>query len=343
MNKKTKNIVSNVCVVAAIVVALGYVVSRFVHFGRVEFTDNAQVRRHISPLNSRVQGYVKEVRFEDFQHVRKGDTLVVIDNTDFLLQLAQAEAALASARSGTRTASASVSTMANNVAVSDAQIAEAKANLDNAERNFRRFEELFRQNACTAQERDNVETAFLSAKARYEALLQSKQTTRLAVNEQSQRVEQTESSVKVAEAALDVARQNLRYTVITAPADGIVGKKEISEGQLVQPGQTLASLVWDDEVWIVANFRETQLQNIKVGCEVSITVDALRGTEIKGRVERLSNATGAAFSMIPQDNATGNFVKVEQRVPVRISLEGNSPEVLSRLKAGLNAECQVTY
>lgn len=342
MTKKTKNIVSNVCAVVAMVTALVYVVSRFVHWG-AEYTDNAQVCRHISPVNSRVQGYVKEICFEDFQHVHKGDTLVVIDNTDHQLAVAQAQAALISAQSGTQTAEAGVRTGRNNISVSDAQIAEAEANLINAKRNYERFEQLYSQNACTQQERDNMLTAYKAGEARYESLLRAKKTAESSVREQTDRVTQTKTAALVAEAALNMAMQNLSYTVVTAPADGILGRKEISEGQLVQPGQTLCSLVWDEDVWVIANFRETQLEHISVGSDVEITVDALPGKKIAGKVERLSNATGAAFSMIPQDNATGNFVKVEQRVPVRISLDGNDVADLGLLKAGLNVECKVNY
>lgn len=343
MTRTTKNILSNTFIVAALIMAFAFVVTRFVHLGKVEFTDNAKVCRHISPVNSRVRGYIKEIRFADFQHVSKGDTLVIIDNTDFLLELARAEAGYATAVSGTKTAGAGVSTQANNISVNEAQITEAKVHLANAERNYQRFEELYRQKACTQQERDNMLAAYESQKAHYDALVRSKATTRLAVDEQSQRLQQSETSAKVAEAALNLAKQNLKYTVITAPADGIVGKKEIVEGQLIQPGQTLLSLVWDNEVWITANFRETQLENIHVGNDVEIRVDALNGATVKGKVERLSGATGAAFSMIPQDNATGNFVKVEQRVPVRISLEGTSKETIKMLQAGLNVECEVRY
>lgn len=125
-----------------------------------------------------------------------------------------------------------------------------------------------------------------------------------------------------------------------ATADGVVGKKNIHEGQLVQPGQALVDIVDDSELWVVANYRETQLPGIKLGDKVKIVVDAVPGVEYEGTVERISDATGSAFSMIPQDNATGNFVKVEQRIPVRIHLGGDRKK-LSSLRAGMNVECTV--
>ena len=136
---------------------------------------------------------------------------------------------------------------------------------------------------------------------------------------------------------------NLSYTVIIATADGVLGRKNIHEGQLIQPGQTIVDIVDSKDLWIVANYRETQLPHIKVGAKVKIKADAVPDVEYEGVVERISDATGSAYSLIPQDNATGNFVKVEQRVPVRISLEGNKLENVAKLRAGLNVECEIKY
>ena len=145
----------------------------------------------------------------------------------------------------------------------------------------------------------------------------------------------------MARAAVDLARLNLSYTVIVATCDGVTGHKDIHEGQLVLPGQTMVNIVDNGDLWVIANYRETQLPNIRVGAGVTFTADAVPGIVYKGVVESISDATGAAFSMIPQDNATGNFVKVEQRVPVRIRLQGNDAGDVSRLRAGLNVECEV--
>ena len=161
--------------------------------------------------------------------------------------------------------------------------------------------------------------------------------------EQTHRLGQNEAAVRLAQAAVDLARLNLSYTVIVATCDGVTGRKDIHEGQLVQPGQTMVDIVDNGDLWVIANYRETQLQNIKEGAEVTFTADAVPGIIYKGVVESISDATGAAFSLIPQDNATGNFVKVEQRVPVRIRLQGNDADKVSRLRAGLNVECKVKY
>ncbi len=162
--------------------------------------------------------------------------------------------------------------------------------------------------------------------------------------EQTQRLEQTEAGIKLAEAALELARLNLSYTVILAPCDGITGRKDIQEGQLIQPGQTLVDIVDANSKWIVANYKETQTAHIAEGQPVDIEVDAVPGVVFRGIVRSISGATGASFSLFAQDNSAGNFVKVEQRIPVRIEFSPeNRPEDMERLRAGMNVECLVNY
>ena len=162
--------------------------------------------------------------------------------------------------------------------------------------------------------------------------------------EQAQRLEQNEANVKLAEAALNLARLNLSYTVILATTDGVTGRKNIHEGELVQPGQTMVNLVDVNEKWVIANYKERQTTRMEEGQMVEIEVDAIPGVRFEGRVASISEATGASFALIPQDNSAGNFVKVEQRIPVRIEFTGrNRPEDMSRLRAGMNVECKVNY
>lgn len=340
LTRKAKKQIYNTVVIALLAVGLVYVCSRFIHLG-VEYTDNAQVRQHITPVNTRVQGFIKKIYFEEYQPVRKGDTLLVIEDTEFRLRLAQAEADLANALSGRRATSTGIATTQNNLRVSDAGIEEVRVQMQNAEREWHRYEKLLEQDAVTPQQYDQVHTAYEAIKARYEQLLRAKQSTALTRDEQTHRLEQNEAGIRLAEAAVDLAKLNLSYTVIVATCDGVTGRKDIHEGQLVQPGQTMVDIVDGQDLWVIANYRETQLPHIHVGSEVMLTADAVPGVTYTGTVESISDATGAAFSLIPQDNATGNFVKVEQRVPVRISLKGNDVEKLSLLRAGLNVECKV--
>lgn len=341
--RKTKKVIYNTLILCFLIGGFAYICSRFIHLGNVEYTDNAQVKQHIVPINTRIPGFIQRICFDDFQEVKKGDTLVIIEDTEFRLRLAQAEADLANALAGKQATSAGIATTTNNLSVSDAGIREAKVQLENAQREFSRYEKLLKEDAVTRQQYDHVKTAYESANARFEQVSRAKQSTTLVKSEQTHRLGQNEASVKLAQAAVELARLNLSYTVIVATCDGITGRKEIQEGQLVQPGQTLVDLVDMDDMWVIANYRETQLSNIREGSAVEIKVDAVPDISYKGIVTTISRATGAAYSLIPQDNATGNFVKVEQRVPVRISLRENSLEDLKHLRAGLNVECKVKY
>lgn len=342
ITRKVKKLTYNTVIVCLLAAGLIYVCSRFFHPG-VEYTDNAQVKQHITPVNTRVQGFIQRICFDEYKPVRKGDTLVIIEDTEFRLRLAQAEADLANALAGQEATTAGIATTQNNLSVNDAGIAEVRVQLENARRELERYKKLLAEDAVTRQQYDNIATAYEATKARYEQVSRVKHSTSLTKNEQTHRLGQNEAAVRLAQAAVELARLNLSYTVITATCDGVTGRKDIHEGQLVQPGQTMVDIVDGTDLWVIANYRETQLPNIHEGDRVTLTADAVPGITSTGTVESISDATGAAFSLIPQDNATGNFVKVEQRVPVRISLAGNDPERLKLLRAGFNVECKVKH
>ncbi len=333
----------NLIVLALLLIGATVVIINFAHFGNVEWTDNAHVQQHITPVNTRVGGFIKEIRFDEFQQVHKGDTLVIIDDAEFRLALAQAEASLVNAEAGNRATTTGMATTQSNIGVTDATIEELHAQMENAQREDARFQKLLADKSVTQQQADNIHTAYLTIRARYEAANRQRHSMTLLRNEQGHHLEQSEAGIEVARAQLDLARLNLSYTVIVATADGVLGRKNIHEGQLVQPGQTMVDIVDGKDMWIVANYRETQMPNIAVGAKVRIKADAVPDVEYTGVVERISDATGSAYSLIPQDNATGNFVKVEQRVPVRISLDNNRKEDLAKLRAGLNVECEIEY
>lgn len=336
-------LIYNTVIVCFLLVGATVVFLQFTHFGNVEFTDNARVRQHITPQNTRVQGFIREVRFQEFQSVKKGDTLAIIEPAEFRLRLAQAEADLARAEQGSKATGSSIETTEGNIQVTEAGIEEARAQMENALREDRRFEKLLAEDAVTQQQYDNVHTAYLSAKARYEQIQRSRAAQHLVKAEQHHHLSAANAALELARAAVDLARLNLSYCYITATCDGVLGTKDIQEGQLVQPGQTLVNIVSDDEKWVEANYKESQLPHIKVGSKVVMKADAVPDEEFTGTVERISDATGSAFSLLPIDNATGNFVKVEQRVTVRISLDGNEAEKLAKLHAGYNVECEVKY
>ncbi len=344
MNKKTKKIVRNIVVIVLIIAGLAWVCSKFIHFGNVEYTDNAQVRRNIIPVNSRVQGYIQKVCFDDYEFVHKGDTLAVIESSEYELKVAQARAGYQKALMENTAMGTVISTTENNLSVSDATIEELRIRLRQAETDFHRYEQLLAQKAVTQQQYDNVKADYDATKAKYDMLVRQKRSTSLVKEEQTQRLEQNQTNIDVAQAAQNLAELNLSYTVITAPCDGVTSRKAIQEGQLIQPGQTLLSLVEYDNVWVIANYKETQTANIREGMPVSIMVDAVPGIEYHGEVASMSNATGAQYSMIPQDNSAGNFVKVEQRIPIKIVFtDDNSKENLDRLRSGMNVECEVKF
>ncbi len=314
MKHRTKKLISYTITLAVIAVAAIWVCGKFIHLGNVEFTDNAQVRQQIVPVNSRVQGYIKEIRFKEYEYVKKGDTLVVIDDSDMRLRLAQARADYQNAVAGRGVADRSVNVAAANVAVSEASIAEAKVLMENAATEVERHARLLEQDAVTRQRYDAVTTDYEAKKARYEMLARQRSATSSVVAETRQRIAQNDAGIELAKALLETAELNLTYTVIIAPCDGYTSRKEIQVGQLVQPGQTLVDIVAIPEV------------------------------VFHGKVVALSKATGASLSLIPQDNSAGNFVKVRQRIPVRIEFSSdNSPEDMARLRAGMNVECEVKY
>lgn len=255
--------------------------------------------------------------------------------------------------------------VSSNIAMAKLNYRQAQLNTENNRQNVRfmlvgDYLELYKLDNQSAVFRKNIEQtrcllSDIRAKyneglvikndiTRYELLLRQRRSTSLMKQEQAQRLDQTEAGIKLAEAALDLARLNLSYTVILAPCDGTTGRKNIQEGQLIQPGQTIVDIVDANDIWVVANYKETQTANIAEGQQVDIKVDAVPGVVFSGMVRSISRATGASFSLIPQDNSAGNFVKVEQRIPVRIEFTADNDSLdMARLRAGMNVECEVKY
>lgn len=344
MNHRSKKVLSYVVTLAVIVAAAVWTGGKFIRLGDVEFTDNAQVRQQIVPVNSRVQGYIREIRFNEYEPVKKGDTLVIIDDADMRLRVAQARADYQNALAGREVADRSVGVASANVAVTEASIAEAKVVMEMAATDFERYSKLLRQDAVTRQQYDAAETDYKAKKARYEMLARQHSATSSVVAETRQRIAQNEARIELAKALLETAELNLSYCVIVAPCDGYTSRKEIQAGQLVQPGQTLLDVVDSADVWVTANYKETQLRHIAEGSEVEIKVDAIPDVIFHGKVKSISKATGASLSILPQDNSAGNFVKVRQRVPVRIEFSGgNDAAQMQKLRAGMNVECEVKY
>lgn len=356
--KKKSNIAKliNLVVLVMVLGGLFWVVKSYFNFGNDKYTNAAQVESFINPINTRVSAYIKEIRFVEHQPVKKGDTLLILDNREILTQVGQAEAAYMAALASKNVTSQSVNTASNNVntvganvQAASAGIKAAKARLWNAEQNFKRYQNLLKDEAVTRQQFDQIKTEYESQKAQLEvqiAQLQSvvntKTSSELTVNEVKSRLGMNDAEIKRAENALEMAKLNLSYTVITAPHDGIMGRRSVNVGQLLNPSQQVATIVDINNVWITANYRENQMKNVKIGGLAKVTVDALGGKEFEGKITAISGATGARYSAVPVDNSTGNFVKVQQRIPVRIEFtDKNKIEDLKQLRAGMNVQVTI--
>jgi len=277
-------------------------------------TDNAQVDGHIIPMLPKVGGFVAEVRVRENQAVTAGDTLVVLDDRDLRSRLAQTEADLAALL-------ATVSSRTR-VGQAEAAVAQAQANALKARADLARMEPLALQGIVSAQQLDAARAAAAAA----DAQLASAQAALVGAD----------ARVAASRAARDQAALQLSYTRITAPATGVVSKKSVEVGQLVQPGQPLMAVVPLQDVWVVANLKETETADVTPGDPAEITVDGYPGRHFRGVVESLAPATGAKFSLLPPDNATGNFTKVVQRIPVRIRLAGPA-DPAHPLRPGMSA------
>lgn len=343
MDKKRKKIIANIIIIAFILCGILWIASLFIHIGG-EYTNNAQIRQNIVPVSARVQGFIQEIRFDEFQPVQQGDTLVIIEDSEYRLRLAQAKADYQNALVGKTAMETRISTIQNNLSVTDAGMQEVEILMKTAEADYNRFKVLLENKAVTQQQFDGIRTNYESLKAKLETMKRQKQSTHLAKTEQTQRLEQHELRIEVAKAALELAELNLSYTVVLAPCKGTMSRKNIQVGELMMPGKQLFSVIESNDKWVIANYRETQRENIHIGNKVEIEVDAFPGVTFEGRVEAISNATGAQYSHIAPDNSAGNFVKVEQRIPVKIIFtDNNDPELLEQIGAGMNVECKVLH
>ena len=339
---KTKNIVANVLVFFVVIFGFYWLVKEYFHIGNENYTESAQVQEFINPINSRVSGYIKEIKFTEHQAVKKGDTLVILDDSELKTQLAQAQASYQNTLAQRNATNSSINTVSSNVSVLESNIAGQRARMLNAQQNLKRYNNLLKAEAVTRQQYDQIKTEFDAQRASYETLLNQKNTANLSTSEVKSRIGVNDAEIARAKAALDMAKINLSYTVITAPYDGFMGRRIISDGQLLQSGQQIATIVLDGQKWVTANFLESQMPGIQVGKKMIMKADAMNGKAFEGTVSAISAATGSQYSNVATDNSTGNFVKVQQRIPVRIDFtKNNKKEDLDQLRAGMNMEITV--
>ncbi len=341
---KTDKIISRFTTFTAILIALfllGWGGKTLLRFMRYEDTNDAQVDEYINPITARLNGYVKEVRFEENQEVKKGDTLVLIDDRDYTVQQDEAEASLENAEAQVSVQKSNIETASRSAAASKAKIEAARAKLWKQQEEYNRYKKLFEVESVTRQQLENVQSVLEVSKAEYRMAQEEYAAAVSKTNDVKTQVNVLQSEISRRKAVLKRNDLNTSYTVIVAPYNGKMGKRTIQPGQLLQPGQTIAYIVDHDAgKWVIANFKETQIADMYVGEPVDIEVDAFSGVSYRGRIESLSAATGSRFSLLPPDNATGNFVKIAQRIPVRIRLEGEA-KTLQPLNAGMSAVVRI--
>ena len=343
-------------VLIVLVIAGGWFgVSKYLHSQKHEETDNAQIESNISPVIPRVAGYVKEVRVKDNQIVKKGDTLLILDDRDLALRVQQAEAALATAKSNLGAAQANTNASRSNIATTKAGISTANAQIEAAQINIRRttqdydrYANLIKDHSITQQQFEQAEAAKQTAEKQLQILVQQKNQVFQQTSAVSSQSNATSSQIGVAGAVIkqrevDVAeaKLNLSYAIVIAPEAGMVSKVNVQEGQFLQPGQSLFSIVLNNDIWVVANFKETQFEKMRIGQKVTITADAFAGHEFEATLTSFSPATGSRFALLPPDNASGNFVKVVQRLPVKIEFANQTDSLVKHLRPGMNVGVDV--
>ncbi|MEO7458167.1 MAG: HlyD family secretion protein [Gemmatimonadaceae bacterium] len=331
-------------VIIAAIIGLGWFAKQWLYGRSHESTDNAQVDGHLVPVLAKVSGYVTAVTVGENDRVRSDSTLVRIDEREYAVKVASAEADLAAAvaTAGGRGVEGQAQAMVQNAsgqrAALDANIGAAQANATRAEADLARVRELVAKQIVSRQQLDAAQAASDAARAQLSAAQRQAGAAGAGVANAQAGVRLAQARLGAAQAARDNAQLQLSYTKITAPVAGIISRKQVEVGQLVQAGQPLLTVVSDTGVWVTANFKETQLADLKVGQAVELDIDAYGGCQAKGKVASLSAATGAKFALLPPDNATGNFTKVVQRVPARINItEGCGAEHPLRPGMSVNA------
>ena len=346
----------NIIIAVLILSALSYGIYKYVHSLSHESTDDAQIEKNMNPIIPRVMGYITKVNIKDNDYVKKGDTLFTIDKNDYIVKLEDAKAALIAAQGNFEVSKADVGSALASVSVSDANVQSAggtietaKIRLGRATNDFERYENLYKNHSITKQQFEQALAAKQEAESQLRILQQQQKASAFQKsviiaksNVSNKQTEVASANIKRAEAMLAAAKLNLSYTVVTAAIDGQVSKISIQPGQLVQPGQALFYIINNQEAWVIANFKETQLDKMKMGQKVTVKVDAYPDTDFQGELTSFSPATGSKFSLLPPDNATGNFVKTIQRLPVKISFNtSNDPEKIKLLRPGMNVNVDV--
>jgi membrane fusion protein (multidrug efflux system) len=337
---KIRNLTLNTVCILLVLSGIFWTVNYFWRYFNYEITNDAMVDQYIAPLNIRASGYIKEVRFTEHQQVHAGDTLLVLDSREYLIKVKDAEAALMDAKGSKEVLHSDIETSQVNIAIQDANIAETKAKLWQQKQEYKRYGNLLAEESVSQQQYEQVKASYEATQARYQALLNQKQAAQSQYSETNKKSTSVEANILRKDADLNMAKLNLSYTVLIAPYDGYMGRRTLEVGQYVQNGQTISSLVRSNDKWVTANYLESQIAHIYIGQKVRIKVDAFRGKVFNGKVAAISEATGSKYALVPTDNSAGNFVKVQQRIPVRIELDDITSGEMKNLRAGMMVQTE---
>ena len=321
--------------IAILAYGLWKLVGVFRDYTATETCNDAQVEQYIAPVNLRASGYIAKVCFKEHQQVHKGDTLLILDDREYRIRLMEAEAALKDAKASGNVISASEQTTQTSASVYDASIDEIEVRLAKLAKDIERYRNLVANKAATPIQLEQLEVEYEATQKKLEATKKQQEAAYKGVNEVSTRRGSVAAAIQRAEAAVEMAKLNLSYCVVVAPCDGKLGRRTIEEGQMVNSGTTITYIIPNNQKWVIANYKETQVENLHVGQKVRMTVDALDNKVFEGTVTAISGATGSKYSLVPTDNSAGNFVKIQQRVPVRIDFSNLSAEDNNRLAAGM--------
>lgn len=333
--QRVRQIVASLIGVAILAFGLWKIVCLFLDYNSNETSNDAQIEQYISPVNLRASGYIAKVCFREHQEVHKGDTLLVLDDREYRIRLMEAEAALKDAKAGANVINATEQTTETSASIYQASIDEINVRLAKLAKDCERYRNLVEKKAATPIQLEQLEVEYAATRKKLEGVKKQQAAAYKGVNEVTTRKQNVAASIERAEAAVEMAKLNLSYCVVVAPCDGKLGRRSIEEGQMVNAGTTITYIIPTNNKWVIANYKETQIENLYVGQKVRMTVDAISNKEFEGTVTAISGATGSKYSLVPTDNSAGNFVKIQQRVPVRIDFNNLSKEDNEHLAAGM--------
>ncbi len=328
-------------IIPVIILTAGFFgIKNWMHSRHYESTDNASIEATNVPILARVAGYIDSLVVADFEEVKAGQLLLTIDNREYKIALQQAEADQQQAAADLENAKAGLLNAERNLSLAKSNLEVQKARQDKSQADLQRDQALFNDGSITRKQLEDSKSTLLIAQRQFNSNQDQIGTANAQLSTARAQIQKALAQIETRKALVDQAKLRLTFTTLNAPASGKVGKKNIDKGQYVQPGQTLFTILKTEKFWVIANYKETQLQKMKEGQEAEISLDGYPDVKIKGKVVSMSEATGAKFALLPPDNSTGNFVKITQRVPVKIEII-DVEKYRGILRAGLSLTAEV--